>query len=77
MKLTKTTVDIRGLICPAPVIKVTKVARALHKGDELVILMDLDGKTNVEGWARGNNFEITDFKKEDDRIVFTLEKKDG
>lgn len=68
-------VDIQGLICPAPVIEMTKVERTLEKGDALVIVMSADGKTNVEGWARGNGLEITDFKKEGDKAVFTLLKR--
>jgi len=74
--MKESKVDIRGLICPAPVIEITRIARTLAEGDVLVVIMGLDGKTNVEGWARGNNFEITGFKKEEN-IVFTLKKRGG
>ena len=73
--MTKHNVDVRGLVCPAPVIDMTKVERTLEKGDTLVVVMSVDGKTNVEGWAKGNGLEITDFKKEEDKAVFTLLKR--
>lgn len=67
-------VDIRGLVCPVPLIEMTKVGRMLNKGDKLTIIMDHRSKTNVEGWAKGNDFEIADFKKGQDKIIFALEK---
>lgn len=67
-------VDIRGLVCPAPVIEMTKTAKQLKQGDSIKIIMSPDGKTNVEGWANGNDFKITDFKKMEDKVVFTLDK---
>ena len=73
--MTEKEVDIRDLVCPVPVMEMTKTARTLEKADTLVVIMSTDGKTNVEGWAKGNNFEITDFKKEDDKVVFTMEKQ--
>ncbi len=74
--MSEKEIDIRGMVCPVPVIEITRAAKGLEVGDKLKIIMGLDGKTNVEGWARGNDFDIEDFKKED-TYIFTLVRRSG
>ncbi|MFH1788318.1 MAG: sulfurtransferase TusA family protein [Candidatus Altiarchaeota archaeon] len=72
--MSEVEVDIRGMVCPVPVIELKKAGDKQESGDKLRIIMSVDGKTNVEGWAKGNGYLITDFVKNDDKAVFMLVK---
>ncbi|OCL27241.1 SirA family protein [Orenia metallireducens] len=66
--------DVRGLVCPKPVIETKK---ALEKDDELLVLLDDQvAKDNVMKLAKKLNCQVT-LLEESDEYRLTIKKVDG
>jgi len=71
----KETIDIRGLICPMPVIRLTQKMKALQSGDILMVIANKDNKTDVYGWCQKNNVDFIECKEEENTLKFVLKKR--
>ena len=70
----KDTLDIRGMICPIPVLKLTQKMKELQAGDTLMVIANKDNKTDVYGWCQKNNVEFTEYIEEDKLLKFMIKK---
>lgn len=71
----KETIDIRGLICPMPVIRLTQKMKGLNAGDVLMVIANKDNKTDVYGWCQKNNVDFIECKEEENILKFVLKKR--
>ena len=73
--MADTTLDCKGLNCPMPIVEMTKAARELSPGDQIVVTAtDLAFKPDLEAWARRMSHSIVEFEDGGDvvRAVVTL-----
>ena len=68
--------DVRGLLCPLPVLKANKALRALPGGAELTVLAtDPAAKRDFPAFARETGHILLSFVQEDAVLRFVLRKR--
>ena len=66
-------VDARGLACPAPVIALAKVARALPAGSRITVLAtDPAAAVDVPAWARMRGHQVLQTSQDGEHLVLTV-----
>ena len=76
--MTTTKLDLKGLKCPLPALKTRKALKSLKPGDLLEVhCTDPLSVIDIPNLIRetGDKVEITE--REQDRIIFLIEKSDG
>ena len=64
------TIDLRGLKCPTPIVRLNEEIRALADGDDLLaVANDRAFELDVKAWCRRTQHELVDFTSADG--VFT------
>lgn len=72
------TLDAKNLLCPMPVIKVSKEVLNMQIGDQLTVLVtDPGAKEDIPCWCRLNGHKISHIKEENDVIRITIEIKNA
>ncbi len=71
----KDTLDIRGMICPIPLLKLKQKMKELQTGDILIVIANKDNKTDVYGWCEKNNVEFIECIEEDKILNFMIRKR--
>lgn len=67
------TLDVRGQLCPIPVIRTQNHAKKLAAGDLLEVLCTDPGAINdIPSWCRINGHTIVSTETRDNIIVITL-----
>jgi tRNA 2-thiouridine synthesizing protein A len=67
--------DCRGMLCPMPIVELTKSMRKLKVGDELQLLADAIGaKEDVPIWCRRTGNELLDLIESDGLFTFHIKK---
>ncbi len=67
--------DVSGLLCPMPVVKLAKEFRAMAPGQVLqLIATDRGSIADIPAWAGSTGNELLEWHEEGDRIVFTVRK---
>lgn len=67
------TLDVRGQLCPIPVIRTQNHAKKLAAGDLLEVLCTDPGATSdIPAWCRINGHTVVSIEKRDNIIVITL-----
>lgn len=69
------TLDCRGLLCPMPIIKISKAIRALEVGQILEMLAtDPGSKADMLAWEKQTGHEILDIREDDGLFRFYVRK---
>ena len=72
----KKELDARGLVCPMPIIKLSKVIKEMQPGDVLeVIANDPAFESDVSTWCEKMGHMLKSVKKEGKELTATVEKK--
>lgn len=76
MSENKHTLDVRGQLCPIPVIRTQNHAKKLAPGDLLEVLCTDPGAINdIPAWCRINGHTVVSTETRDNTIVITLRIK--
>jgi len=71
--MSKETLDLKGLICPLPVIRTQNKIKTLSAGDILVVLCSDPGALHdIPAWCRIHGHEIIDTQEKDVTITITI-----
>jgi tRNA 2-thiouridine synthesizing protein A len=72
------TIDVRGLLCPFPIIKAEENIRKLDPGKILEILTtDPKSKTDIPAWATKKGHQLLIMEDEWISIKFLIKKSSG
>ena len=73
--MSEHTLDVRGQLCPIPVIRTQNQAKKLAPGDKLAVLCTDPGVVNdIPAWCRINGHKVLGIEtKQNNEIVVTLE----
>lgn len=67
--------DVRGQLCPMPVVKAAKEMKGLEPGQVLKVLAtDRGSIADIPAWAEATDNEVLEWHEEDDVIVFHVRK---
>ncbi len=67
--------DCKGLSCPMPIIKLSKVIKKMQSGQILEMIgTDPGSKTDVPAWCGKTGNEFLEQKEEDGAFVFYIKK---
>jgi tRNA 2-thiouridine synthesizing protein A len=67
--------DCSGLLCPMPVIKVSKEIKAMQMGQVLkMIATDKGAPADMQAWSRQTGNELLDSHQEDGKFVFFIRR---
>ena len=69
------TLDCQGLLCPMPIIEVSKAIKGMEVGQILEMLAtDPGSKPDMEAWARQTGHELVDRQEEEGLFKFYIRK---
>jgi tRNA 2-thiouridine synthesizing protein A len=67
--------DCSGLVCPLPILKMSKAIKQLGQGQVLkMIATDAGAPADVEAWTRQTKNELLASEQEDGRYVFLVRR---
>ena len=67
--------DCSGLLCPMPVIKVSKEIKAMQMGQVLkMIATDKGAPADMQAWSRQTGNELLDSHQEEGKFVFFIRR---
>jgi len=67
--------DCKGLSCPMPIIKLSKVVKKMKSGEILEMQgTDPGSKTDVPGWCNKTGNEFLEQKEADGAFIFYIKK---
>lgn len=70
------TLDLTGLKCPMPIVRLNRFIKELGEGGECVATADdLAFCLDVEAWCRKTGHELVDNRESNGTIVATVRKK--
>lgn len=70
----KFTLDVKGQLCPIPVIRTQNQAKKLAPGDILEVLCTDPGAVNdIPAWCRINGHTVVNTVTSNDEIIITVE----
>lgn len=73
-----TTLDVRGMTCPLPVLKANKALRSLEAGARLVVLAtDPASVKDFRAFAQETGHALVAFSEDNGVYRFTLKKRDA
>lgn len=68
--------DCSGLLCPMPIVNVSKAIKGLQSGQILkMIATDAGAPPDIEAWSRQTGNELLRSTTENGKFVFFLKKK--
>ena len=68
--------DCQGMLCPLPVINLSKAMRTLQLGQVVkLIATDKGAPADMQAYSRNTGNELIDFHQEGDRFIFFFRKK--
>lgn len=71
--MSKETLDLKGLICPLPVIRAQNKIKTLSAGDILIVLCSDPGALHdIPAWCRIHGHEIIDTQNKENEITITI-----
>ena len=72
----KTELDARGLVCPMPIIKLSKIIKNVESGAQLEVRADDPAfESDVSTWCQKLGHILLECRKEGDIYVALIEKK--
>lgn len=70
--------DCKGLLCPVPIIKVSKAVKGMQVGQTLLMLAtDPGSKADMEAWQKQTGNEILEIQREGELFKFLIKKTRG
>lgn len=73
--MSRTTLDLKGLICPLPVLRANKALRALEFGDEIEVLAtDQAAPSDFVAFCAAAGHELVSSVEDDGVYVFVVRK---
>lgn len=73
--MARTVLDVKGLICPLPVLRANKAIRALASGEELEVLAtDPAAPADFESFSETTGHAIVESREDDGVFVIVLSK---
>lgn len=73
--MARTVLDVKGLICPLPVLRANKAIRSLASGDELEVLAtDPAAPADFESFSETTGHSILESREDDGVFVIVLSK---
>lgn len=70
--------DVRGLLCPMPIVKTAQAMKGLRPGNVLkVIATDRGSIADVPAWAQSTGNEMVEWHEENGEIVFFVRRGEG
>lgn len=70
------TLDLRGLICPLPVLRANKAMRDLAAGDEMRVLADdLAAPGDFRAYCETTGHRLVEIGNDDNAFVIVIAKK--
>ncbi len=70
-----TVIDLRGLTCPEPLLRLIEQIRKIEAGTELEVLTTDPGTlVDIPMWAERAGIEVIECRKEEEQIRFVLKK---
>jgi tRNA 2-thiouridine synthesizing protein A len=74
--MTKTTLDLSGLLCPLPVLKARKALEAMTSGSELVVLTtDPMAAIDMPHFCNEQGHELLSQEKTAETLTFRIKRK--
>ncbi len=74
MKISK-TLDVKGVLCPLPVIKARQSIAAVEVGGILEILAtDPTAREDIPAWTRKSGHEVVILEEEDEILKFYIRR---
>lgn len=68
------TLDVRGQLCPIPVIRTQNQAKKLAPGERLEVICTDPGVVNdIPAWCRINGHTVVEIKNDNDDIIITID----
>jgi tRNA 2-thiouridine synthesizing protein A len=68
--------DCQGMLCPLPVINLSKAMRTLQLGQVVkLIATDKGAPADMQAYSRNTGNELIDFHQEGDQFIFFFRKK--
>lgn len=77
MEATKTALalDLKGLLCPIPVVKLAQAIKTVQVGDVIeATATDLGVLADIPAWCRSTGNELVSFGKEEKIIRFAVRR---
>ena len=72
---SKESLDLTGLACPMPIVKVSKAVKTLESGEVIdALTSDPGALTDFPAWARTSGNEIVKTQAEEDNTRFYIKK---
>lgn len=69
------TIDLKGLACPMPVVKISKEIKTVEIGQIVeAVTTDPGALTDFPAWARTNGHEIVETIQGDNEITFYIKR---
>ncbi|MCL4395170.1 MAG: sulfurtransferase TusA family protein [Chloroflexi bacterium] len=63
--------DCKGMLCPLPVINLSKAIKAMQVGQIVkLIATDKGAPADMQAWSRNTGNELLDSHQEDDKFIF-------
>lgn len=73
---TDSTLDCTKMLCPVPIIKISKAVKALQPGQTLLMLADDPGsRADMIAWAKQTGNDLLEIKEEGRVFKFYVRKK--
>lgn len=67
--------DVKGLLCPLPVVKLAKAMKEIEVGQVIEMLAtDPGAKPDMAAWAKNTGHELVDQEDREDVFVFWVRK---
>jgi len=71
--MTRKRMDCKGIACPKPLIQISKAARELTSGDEIVVeATDPNFTIDVHAWAERTGNSIVSVEEDDDKMTVLI-----
>ena len=70
------SLDVKGLVCPVPVLKTKQIISKMNSGQILEILAtDKAAKDDIPSWAQREGHDVLDVAEHENIFTFYLRKK--
>ena len=72
------TVDLRGLKCPTPIVRLNEAVRELNDGEDLLaVANDRAFELDVKAWCRRTGHELLRFEADTEQLTAHVRKRAG
>jgi tRNA 2-thiouridine synthesizing protein A len=74
--MSTTTLDLKGLLCPMPIVKIAQAIKKIEIGDTIeATATDAGVLADIPAWARSTGQELVSIdKKENKEILFVVKR---